>query len=173
MSLSEENINWYVVYTRPRWEKKVAETLLHKGIINYCPLNKVLKQWSDRKKIVLEPLFKGYVFIRIEETKKWDVKKIDGIINYVHWLGKPARVKESEINTIKMFLQEFNDVEVINRQLDVNTAVLVKQGVLMNYRGIIVEVSGSRARVKIDSMGIQLSAVFDKTNLEPAISDKY
>ncbi len=151
----------------------MAETLLHKGIINYCPLNKVLKQWSDRKKIVLEPLFKGYVFIRIEETKKWDVKKIDGIINYVHWLGKPARVKESEINTIKMFLQEFNDVEVINRQLDVNTAVLVKQGVLMNYRGIIVEVSGSRARVKIDSMGIQLSAVFDKTNLEPAISDKY
>lgn len=151
----------------------MAETLLHKGIINYCPLNKVLKQWSDRKKIVLEPLFKGYVFIRIEETKKWDVKKIDGIINYVHWLGKPARVKESEINTIKMFLQEFNDVEVINRQLDVNTAVLVKQGVLMNYRGIIVEVSGSRARVKIDSMGIQLSAVFDKTNLEPAFSDKY
>ena len=151
----------------------MAETLLHKGIINYCPLNKVLKQWSDRRKIVLEPLFKGYVFIRIEETKKWDVKKIDGIINYVHWLGKPARVKESEIYTIKMFLQEFNDVEVINRQLDVITAVVFGQEVLINYRGIILEVSGSRARGEIVSMGIQLSAVFDKTNLEPAISDKY
>ncbi len=131
-----------------------------------------MKHWSDRKKIVLEPLFKGYVFIRIENSKKWDIKKIDGIINYVHWLGKPARIKESEIDTIKMFLQEFNDVEVIDRQLDINTAVMVKQGVLMNYRGIIVEVAGTKARVNIDSMGIRLSAVFDKNNLEPALAVK-
>ncbi|MEO8769666.1 MAG: UpxY family transcription antiterminator [Ferruginibacter sp.] len=165
--MTEENKHWYVVYTRPRWEKKVALILLQKGIENYCPLNKVLKQWSDRKKVVLEPLFKGYVFICVPEASKWDIKKIDGIINFVYWLGRPARIKESEINTIQRFLQEFNDVEVIDRQLDINTKVLVKQGVLMNYHGIIIEVSGSRARVKIDSMGIQLSALFDKNNLEP------
>ena len=97
-----------------------------------------------------------------------DGKKVEGIINYVHWLGKPAIVKESEINTIRKFLQEFSDVEVIDRQLHVNTAVTVKQGILMNYRGIIVEVLGSRAKVQIDSMGVQLSAFFDKSNLEPA-----
>ena len=165
--MPEENKNWYVVYTRPRWEKKVASVLLQKGIENYCPLNKVLKQWSDRKKVVLEPLFKGYVFIRVPEATKWDIKKIDGIINFVYWLGKPAKIKESEINTIQKFLQEFNDVEVIDRQLNINTKVLIKQGVLMNYRGIIIEVSGSRAKVKIDSMGLQLSALFDKNNLEP------
>ncbi|MEO6221006.1 MAG: transcription termination/antitermination NusG family protein, partial [Ginsengibacter sp.] len=50
---------WYVVYTRPRWEKKIAENLLRLGIEHYCPLNKVTRQWSDRKKKVLEPLFKG------------------------------------------------------------------------------------------------------------------
>ena len=71
---------WYVVYTRPRWEKKVALTLSEKGIENYCPLNKVMKKWSDRHKIVLEPLFKGYVFVRVAEQRKWDIKKIDGII---------------------------------------------------------------------------------------------
>jgi hypothetical protein len=48
---------WYAVYTRPRWEKKVAEILTDKKIENYCPLNKVVRQWSDRKKIVHEPLF--------------------------------------------------------------------------------------------------------------------
>ncbi len=127
-----------------------------------------MKQWSDRKKVVLEPLFKGYVFIHVPESNKWDVKKIDGIINYVYWLGKPAKVKDSEIYTIRMFLQEFNNVEVVERQLNINSKVLVKQGVLMNYRGIIVEVSGSKARVQINSMGIQLSALFDKKNLEPA-----
>ncbi len=173
MPITEENSNWYVVYTRPRWEKKVALLLEQKGIINYCPLNKVLKQWSDRKKIVYEPLFKGYVFVKAEEHKKWEVKNIEGIINYVHWLGRPARVKEAEINTIRKFLQEFEEVEVLERHFDVNSPVVIKQGVLMNYRGIIVDVSGNKARVKIDSMGIQLSATFDKANLELALIQNY
>ncbi len=57
----------------------------------------------------MEPLFKGYVFIATDENHKWDIKKIDGILNYVYWLGKPAVVKESEINTIRKFLAEFED----------------------------------------------------------------
>jgi transcription antitermination factor NusG len=162
-----ETKKWYVVYTRPRWEKKVAEILLAKGIEHYCPLNKVMRQWSDRKKVVLEPLFKGYIFVKLEETIKWDIKNIDGIINFVYWLGRPAQVKEREIDTIRKFLQEFSAVEVIERQMGINTRVLVKQGVLMNYHGIVIEIAGSKARVNIESMGIQLSAVFDKKNLEP------
>ncbi len=168
----EETSHWYVVYTRPRWEKKVAKLLLEKGIRHYCPLNRVMKQWSDRKKIVFEPLFKGYVFICTSERDKWSIKNIDGILNYVYWLGKPARIKEAEINTIRMFLQEFTDVEVIDKQLDINDMVIIKQGVLMNYRGIIVEVTGNKAKVRIDSMGIQLSALFDKVNLEPLAGNR-
>src|SRR5450759_4619611 len=99
--MAETTSNWYAVSTRPRWEKKVAQVLDTKGIENYCPLNKVVKQWSDRKKIILEPIFRGYVFVKVEEQKKWDIKKIDGILNYVYWLGKPAKIKEEEINTIK------------------------------------------------------------------------
>lgn len=155
------------MYTRPRWEKKVASVLLQKGIENYCPLNKILKQWSDRKKMVYEPLFKGYVFVRVDEQHKWELKQIDGIINFVYWLGQPAKVRDNEINIIKKFLQEFEDVQVIDRQLDVNSKVAVRQGILMDYQGIIIEVLGNKARVRIDSMGIQLSAVFDKNNLEP------
>lgn len=162
-----EKKKWYVVYTRPRWEKKVAGILLAKGIEHYCPLNKVMKQWSDRKKIVLEPLFKGYIFVKLEDAIKWDIKNIDGILNFVYWLGKPAVVKEEEIDTIRKFLQEFSGVEVIERQLNVNSRVLIKQGVLMNYHGVIIEITGNRAKVNIESMGIQLSAVFDKKNLEP------
>jgi transcription antitermination factor NusG len=131
-----------------------------------------MKQWSDRKKIVFEPLFKGYVFICTTEEDKWSIKNIDGILNYVYWLGKPARIKEDEINTIRMFLQEFTDVEVIDKQLDINDIVIIKQGVLMNYRGIIVEVTGNKARVRIDSMGIQLSAIFNKVNLEPFVGNR-
>lgn len=162
----EPTKNWYAVYTRPRWEKKVAEYLLEKGIEHYCPLNKVTRQWSDRKKVVMEPVFKGYVFVKPIEEKKWDVRKIPGILNYVYWLGKPAIIKEEEIITIKKFLNEFHDVVVEKRELVVNSTVRITQGVLMNYEGMVIEVFGNRAVVKIDTLDIQLSAHFDKKNLE-------
>jgi transcription antitermination factor NusG len=157
---------WYAVHTRPRWEKKVASLLQDKGIENYCPLNKVMRQWSDRKKAVLEPLFKGYVFVQVAEKAKWDLLQINGIVNYVHWLGKPARIRNSEIDTIRRFLHEFEDIEVTETAVQVNSTVQVKQGVLMHFKGIVLELQGNRAKVKIESMGIQLSAFFDKKNLE-------
>lgn len=165
--MSEKNLHWFAVYTKPRWEKKVAQMLDDKGIEHYCPLNKVVKQWSDRKKIVLEPVFKSYVFVRVAEEEKWDLKKINGIINFVYWLGKPARIKDEDIFTIRKFLNEFSNVQVDQQPLQVNSKVRIRQGLLMNYHGILIEINGSKARVKIESMGLQLSAQFDKKNLEP------
>ncbi len=154
------------MYTKPRWEKKVAALLTEKGVENYCPLNRVTKNWSDRKKIVLEPLFKGYVFLTADITDKWDVKDTNGILNFVHWLGKPAVVKEKEINIIKKFLQEFDDIIVSNSNPLPNDVVEIKQGLLMNFKGIVLEVTGNSAKVKIEGMGLTLTAVFDKKNLE-------
>jgi transcription antitermination factor NusG len=163
----ENNSYWYAVYTKPRWEKKVAQLLDEKGIENYCPLNKVIKQWSDRKKLVLEPVFKSYVFVRIADDNKWELKKINGILNFVYWLGKPAVIKEEEIVTIKKFLNEFGTVEIEEQnQLKLNSKVRIKHGIMMNYQGMLLELSGNRAKVRIDSMGICLNAQFDKNNLE-------
>ena len=163
--MSENNLYWFAVYTRPRWEKKVVKLLNEKGIENYCPLNKVIKQWSDRKKVVLEPIFKSYIFVRVTEEDKWDLKKINGILNFVYWLGKPARIRDEEIAVIKKFLNEFSDI-AIEQDLQVNAKVRIKQGVLMNYQGSLVEISGNRVKIKIESMGLQLSAHFDKKNIE-------
>ena len=162
----DEAYAWYAVYTKPRWEKKVAEHLLEKGIEHYCPVNKVTRQWSDRKKVVLEPIFKGYVFVKPRIENKWELRKIPGILNFVFWLGRPAQIKEEEILTIKKFLNEFSNVEVEKKNLVPNTPVRITQGILMNYEGIVIEVFGNRAVVKIDSLDIQLSAHFDKKNLE-------
>lgn len=164
--MKENKRYWYAVYTKPRWEKKVASLLESKGIEYYCPLNKVVKQWSDRKKIVLEPLFKSYVFVQVAEKEKWELLKISGIVNYVHWLGKPAKIKESEIDTIKKFLNEFDSVDVVEATSPINSKVKIKNGVLMNYQGILLNVSGNRASVKIESMGLQLTALFDRNNIE-------
>ena len=167
--MPDNSTYWYAVHTRPRWEKKVASLLEDRGIDHYCPLNKVTRQWSDRKKVILEPLFKGYVFVMVQEDKKWELMTVNGIVNYVYWLGKPARIREEEIDTIRKFLNEFNEVEVVNCLLPPNSRVRIKQGVLMNHRGLLLEISGNKAKVRIESMGIQMSAVFDKRNLERVV----
>ena len=141
--------------------------LEEKGIESYCPLNKVHRKWSDRIKIVDEPLFKSYVFVKIEESKKWDLKKIHGVLNFVYWLGKPAVIREDEIVTIRKFLNEFSEVKIEHiDQFNINSKVRIKQGVMMNYQGLLLEVMGNKAKVRIESMGIYLNALFDKKNLE-------
>ncbi|MFZ9332451.1 MAG: UpxY family transcription antiterminator [Chitinophagaceae bacterium] len=95
--MSESNKKWYVLYTKPRWEKKVDKALQQKGIESYCPLNRVKRKWSDRIKTIEEPLFKSYVFVKVEEKEKTEVRYVDGVLNYVYWNGKPAVVKEEEI----------------------------------------------------------------------------
>ena len=168
--MEKDDLHWFAVYTKPRWEKKVAGILDDSGIENYCPLNKVVKQWSDRKKVILEPLFKSYVFVRVKDSEKWDLKNINGILNFVYWLGKPAKIKDEDIFTIKKFLNEFSDVQIEEvSRLTVNSKVRIKQGLLMNYNGVLVEINGSRAKVRIETMGVQLSANFDKKNLEPVV----
>jgi transcription antitermination factor NusG len=90
-------MNWYVVYTKPKWEKKVAEQL-KKGIACYCPLVTQVRQWSDRKKKVEVPLFNSYVLVA-RSTKIWF--SIGRVVRYLFWLGKPAIVRDEEIDTIK------------------------------------------------------------------------
>ena len=161
---------WYVIYTKPRWEKKVAGLLDNKAIEFYCPLNKVNRKWSDRIKVVHEPLFKGYIFVKLTEHTKWDIKMVDGVINFIYWLGKPAVVKQIDIDNIKKFLNEFEDVKVVDTSLQPNDEVQVKQGALMNYKGIILEIKGNTAKIKIDSMGISLIATIENSNLSKSIS---
>ena len=164
--MDHEKIYWYAVHTKPRWEKKVAALLDDAGIDHYCPINKVMRQWSDRKKVVQEPLFKGYVFVQVAEDEKFKVLQVNGIVNFVYWLGKPATIRANEIDTIKRFLNEFGSIEILKTELKPDKAVRIKQGLLMNYNGIVLELNGNKAKVRIESMGIQLSAFFDKRNLE-------
>lgn len=166
-TMSDNKFKWYALYTKPRWEKKVAKLLAERGYENYCPVNKVTKQWSDRKKVVMEPIFKSYVFVKVDEKEKWAIRGVSGVLNFVYWLGKPAVIREDEINTIRKFLNEFSDVSIEKLNLlQVNATVRVKQGIMMNYQGLLIEVAGNKARVRIESMGMYLHASFDKKNLE-------
>ena len=86
---------------------------------------------------------------------KWDIKKVEGILNYVYWLGKPAVVRSSEIETIRKFLQEFRDVEVIDQQMAVNSKVLIKQGVLITATPRAPFTDPDCGNLSISSLGVK------------------
>jgi len=158
-------LKWYAVYTRPRWEKKVNNLLLQNGIESYCPLNKIRRKWSDRIKTVEEPLFKSYVFVKIQEEDRTAVRMINGVVNFVYWNGKPAIVKEKEIQTIKRFLDEYENVEAVKMDLSADDRVRVVAGPMMDQEGKVLEIKNKTAKVCIDSLGYMLIAYIDKSKL--------
>ena len=160
---------WLAIYTRPRWEKKVDQLLKEKGLESYCPLNKVRRKWSDRVKIVEEPLFKSYVFVKVSDEDRTAVRMTSGAINFVYWQGKPAVIKEKEISAIKRFLDEYENVEArSSADLKVNQRVRITNGSLMDQEGKVMDLRHKTARVAIDSLGYILVAYIDRSKLTSA-----
>jgi transcription antitermination factor NusG len=156
---------WLAVYTRPRWEKKVNQLLKEKGLESYCPLNKVRRKWSDRVKVVEEPLFKSYVFVKVKDEDRSKVRMTNGAINFVYWDGKPAVIKEKEITAIRRFLDEYENVEAKPVDLKVNQRVRITNGTLMDNEGKVLDIRNKTAKIAIDSLGYILVAYIDRTKL--------
>ena len=156
---------WYAIYTRPRWEKKVHNLLVQKGIESYCPLNKVHRKWSDRVKLIEEPLFKSYVFVRASDDLRTEVRMTEGVINFVYWDGKPAVIKEKEIQAVRKFLDEHQNVELVKVDWKPDEKVAVLAGPLMNAEGRVLQVNSKTVKVLIESLGYLMLANIDKTKL--------
>ena len=95
---------WFILYTKPNQEIKVADQLKSLNISSFCPTVTIIKNYSDRKKKIIKPLLPSYVFVNIEDAKRNDVFSIYGIVRYMFWLEKPAIVRESEIELMKQYL---------------------------------------------------------------------
>ena len=156
---------WFALYTKPRWEKKVNLLLTEKGIETYCPLNKVKRQWSDRVKTIDEPLFKSYVFVKVDDSERSKVRLTNGVINFVYWNQKPAIVKEREIETIKRFLNDHENVGLRPLELAVNQLVTFTSGTFMDLKARVLDVRKKEVKVVIESLGCELIAVVDKNKL--------
>lgn len=162
----EKVYNWYAVYTRPRWEKKAADLIRRQNIDAYCPLNKVMRQWSDRKKIILEPLFKSYIFVLIADEDRYKVLEIPGILKFVSFLGKPAVIGTNEIEMIKRFLNEHQTVRLEKYDIRVNDKVLIRSGPFGYQKADVIEVRHKVIKVILPSLGYRMIAEINKSNIE-------
>lgn len=158
---------WYAVYTKPRCEKKVADLLTKKGIENYCPLNRVQKQWSDRKKTILEPLFTSYVFVRIDSDEILPVRQTYGILNFIYWLSKPAIIRNEEIEIIRRFLNDHSCIKLTKVAVKINDMVRIVNGPFMEHQGQVISIKSKTVKIILPSLGYMMHAEVDATNVEP------
>ncbi|WP_291142850.1 UpxY family transcription antiterminator [Flavobacterium sp. UBA7680] len=149
-------MNWYVIYTKPKWEKKVAERLIQMGIECYCPLITKIKQWSDRKKKVEMPLFNSYVFVQLPDSERNSVFEIAGVVRYLFWLGKPAVVRDEEINIIKNSLKAPNIADASVLPFHAGDKIKLESGVFNNQSAIVQEVSNTHYILVLESLGCVL-----------------
>lgn len=135
---------WYAAYTKPRNEKKVYERLLSAGIETYLPLQRKLKQWSDRKKMVEEPLFRSYIFVRITQKEYYNVLNTFGIVRYITFEGKAVPIPDKQIDQIKQLLEQDVEIEAVEEVITPGTIVEVRFGSLMGLNGELVEHQGKK-----------------------------
>jgi transcription antitermination factor NusG len=158
---------WFAVYTKPRWEKKINEKLLQKGVESWCPVQKKQSQWSDRKKIIEDPLFKSYVFVHIADSEKLAVLTTDGVLRFIHYLKKPAVIRNDEIELIRSYLLE-KDANIKVERLEYfneNNKVIIHKGVFMDAEGTVIKGGNKRIYVRLESLEQVLIVEFPAEHL--------
>jgi transcription antitermination factor NusG len=159
-------MNWYVLYTKSRCEKAVSSKLAHLGIDVYCPLLKRKKLWSDRWKWVEEPLFRSYCFVNIKDQDRDKVFSVPGAVRYVYHCGKPATIREKEMDLLKSWLMQYDHDSIEASNLNVNDRIRIRSGALMDKEAEVLERKGNYALLLLEDLGLQVKVDLRKNIVE-------
>ena len=160
-------LNWYAIHTRSRHEKVLQEELKKKGIDTFLPMRKIVRRWSDRKKIIEEPLFKGYLFAHFPLRKRWDVLNAVGAVRLVgRSNAEPSPIHEREIVSVHRFIENELQVDPFP-YLKEGQRVYIRSGPLHGVEGFIVRKdSHCRLVVSLDSILQSVSICIDGSCVE-------
>ena len=139
---------WYAIYIRSRHEKNVHSALLNKDIESFLPLKTVIRQWSDRKKKVEVPLFRGYVFIQIDIRKdKFNILNTDGVVKFISLGKNPSRIPDEQIHWVHMMVEKSDTVQN-EKEIPVGQKVRVTVGPFKGVEGVAMR-AGNQSRLVI------------------------
>ncbi|MCJ7813379.1 UpxY family transcription antiterminator [bacterium] len=178
---SNLSVHWYALYTRSRHEKKVHNQLKEKGIESYLPVRNILRKWSDRKKWIEEPLFRCYVFVHADARSRLQALQTFGSVRFVAFNGKPAVVRDDEIETIRRILRESPSVEPC-ATLSRGDIVEIVCGPLAGLRGrleaihnqqrLIVSIDSIHQALRFNVDGLDVKVV-EKSKVESIVDYRY
>lgn len=151
---------WRVFYTESRAEMKCEAYLKRTGFEAFVPKVSVTRQWSDRKKLIVEPILRGYLFAQVTERERLNVLQSPGIVRSVTFGGKPVAVRPEEIRRLEILQEAGPHLEAIEGLLPVGEAVVVSRGPMQGLEGEIVQYRGERiVIVRLDSIRMAVSVV--------------
>jgi len=157
---------WYALYVKSRTEKKVLEAITRKGIEAYLPMEKKLRQWSDRKKLVEMPLMPGYIFVHVNNKEYDPALQTDHVVCYITFEGKAAPVREEDITALKQILQQNQiKVELTRDELEPGMQVEILSGPLVGIRGELIQLKGRH------KVGIRIRQVRYTVMVEVPVSE--
>ena len=142
----DSTYRWYPVYTKSRSEKKAYAELVRKGITAYLPTKITLKQWSDRKKRVEEPLINSYLFTYISSKEYAEVLMTSGIARFIYFSGTIASIPEKQIEDLKLLLANESELELYDFAIAPGEQVLIHAG---PFKGIVAELVSIKNRKSI------------------------
>ncbi len=155
--------SWYALYTKSRQEKKVYAELLNAGLTAYLPLETKIRQWSDRKKKVEEPMIRSYVFVQTCEKEYYDVLNIKGAVRYVTFEGKAAAIPDWQIEAMQKMV-EYNEPHHYSGELFLKgEKISIQAGPLKGYEGEIVKDNKGKNKIIIRIENIGYSLVVEST----------
>lgn len=164
----ETKKNWFVFYTKSRHEKKVSDLLLRRGYEVFLPMQKVMRQWSDRKKKVEVPLFNSYIFVNTYEHLIPEILQVPGISWSIRHNDKPAILHPKEYELIHRFLATGLTIEVIAvDNIETGDKVQVMDGPLKGAFGQVTKAAPNKFMVSLDLLGNVM-----RVELDPALLKK-
>ena len=146
-------MKWFVIYTKPNFEIKVAQGINSIGLNAYCPVYTEIKQYSDRKKKVTKPLLKSYVLVQLSESDRVKVFSIPGVLRYIFWLGKPAVVRAEEIEILKRNLTDSYDQVSISKLVK-GKQYTIPTGPFKGQTGKVLNILKNKLRLELPSLGV-------------------
>ncbi len=160
-----DEFKWHVFYTYPKSEKKVADELAKDGYEIFLPCKLTIRQWHDRKKSFLVPLFPSYLFVKAPKNKLYYILKYNNICSFVKFNDKPAIIREEEIINIKKILGLTDDIDVTN-EFQCGDKVKITCGPLSGLEGFIVRKNGSsKFAVRIKELMQYITVVIDAKHM--------
>ena len=137
---------WFVIYSKPRHEKKIAEQLGNMNVENFLPIVKSLRTWSDRRKYVDAPLFPSYIFVRLEDVQSYfSSLEVNGVLHYVRTGKQIATVEETIINNLKLLTcHSQKDIEVSSEYIKPGRNLFVKEGPFTGFSCEIIDYKGKQ-----------------------------
>lgn len=163
----KDNKKWFAIYVKSRSEKKVLKLLEDIGVESFLPLITRVKQWSDRKKKVEEPLFRSYLFVNIPLSDYYTVLNVNGVVKFITFEKKPVPVPDNQIIAIKEYLNDTELHSIDYEDFKEGELVRIKSGQMKDLIGRFIKINGKhRVIIDIEAIGQSIPINIARSNVE-------